>query len=343
MNYRVDNSDKNVNINHVEKAIKNLNNVKDDIEGIIDKWDIAKKSTHNYEYVYTSYNSIKNIADKRPISRSYFKLVEILNKFNGDKTLDNALCLAEAPGGFIEALMDRGMVDIYGITLLSDDKSIPYWNQRLLDNDNIKLLLGVKGNGDLYDVENILSFVKVIKRDMVEIITGDGGIDYSDDYNSQEKNSIHIIYSEILIALLMQKEGGMFICKIFDVYDIKTVKLLYILYNNYEEVYIYKPCISRLTNSEKYIVCKGARSEKKYINEMLRNFENKEIDIELPTEFTNCIYNISIEYIDIQIKNINETIDVARKNKMKSSFHTQRTYASEWCNDNNIKIRKQRS
>ena len=118
----------------------------------------------------------------------------------------------------------------------------------------------------------------------------------------------------------MQKDNGIFICKIFDIYDIKTIKLLYILYCNYEEVIIYKPCISRLTNSEKYIICKKCRKERKYVNKMIVNFERKEIDIDMPVEFVKLyIYDISIKYIDIQINNINYTIDIAKKKKLSDN------------------------
>ena len=338
MNCKIVNSENEIEIEEVEKKINELNNKKNDIENIIDLWDIAKKITHKHEYVYTSYNSRKNVAEKKPISRSYFKLIEILNKFFKSTKIKNALCLAEAPGGFIEALLDNNINDIYGITLLSNKKKIPHWNKKIIDNVNVKFLDGVKKNGDLYDIDNILSFVKNIGRNSINIVTGDGGIDYSDDYNSQEENSVHIIYSEILIALLMQKNNGIFVCKIFDIYDIKTIKLLYILYSNYEEVMIYKPCISRLTNSEKYIICKNCRKDRKYLNEMIVNFERKEIDIDMPVEFTNCIYDISIKYIDIQINSINYTIDIARKKK--SPDYNQIEIAKKWCIENNIKIRK---
>lgn len=341
MNYKIRKLEKNIKIDKVKEKITELNNIKNDIEKIIDTWDIAKKKTHKYEYVYTSYNSRKNVADKKPISRSYFKLIEILNRFLKDDKIDNALCLAEAPGGFIEALLDNKVGDIYGITLLCNDKKVPHWNKKILEEESVSLLEGVKKNGDLYDIDNILSFVKNIGRNNVKLVTGDGGIDYSDDYNSQEKNSVHIIYSEILIALLMQKGQGVFICKIFDMYDIKTIKLLYILYSNYEEVIIYKPCISRLTNSEKYIICKNCKKDRKYVNDMILNFERKEIDIDMPNEFTNCIYDISIRYIDIQINNINYTINVAKNNK--KVYDNQIEYANKWCNDNNVKIRKLKS
>ena len=71
---------------------------------------------------------------------------------------------------------------------------------------------------------------------------------------------------------------------------------------------------------------------------MIVNFERKEIDIDMPVEFTNCIYDISIKYIDIQINNINYTINVAKTKK--SSYSDQIENAKMWCIENNIKIRK---
>ena len=79
--------------------------------------------------MYIHHIILKNVADKKPISRSYFKLIEILNKFFKSERIENALCLAEAPGGFIEALLDNDINDIYGITLLCKDNKVPHWNK----------------------------------------------------------------------------------------------------------------------------------------------------------------------------------------------------------------------
>ena len=46
-----------------------------------------------------------------------------------------------------------------------------------------------------------------------------------------------------------------FIVKIFDIFDVITVKILYLLTTYYKDVYITKPLTSREGNSEKYIVC----------------------------------------------------------------------------------------
>ena len=54
----------------------------------------------------------------------------------------------------------------------------------------------------------------------------------------------------------MQKQGGHFILKVFDIFHQSSVELIYLLSCFYERVYIIKPHTSRHANSEKYIVCK---------------------------------------------------------------------------------------
>ena len=78
-----------------------------------------------------------------PISRSYFKILEILYKFN--IFYDNCYisCIAEGPGGFIQCLHDTyskkklNIHSICGITLISDDKRVPYWNTLVTQNKKI--------------------------------------------------------------------------------------------------------------------------------------------------------------------------------------------------------------
>ena len=68
-----------------------------------------KKNNNNYEYVYTVSSNIREkiFVKYSPISRSYFKLQEILYDLN---ILDDYLnititCMAEGPGGFIQNLL----------------------------------------------------------------------------------------------------------------------------------------------------------------------------------------------------------------------------------------------
>ena len=59
-------------------------------------------------------------------------------------------------------------------------------------------------------------FINKVGENTCHLITADGGFDYSNDYNNQEKDSIRLIYSEIFLAMNLQAKHGCFICKIFD-------------------------------------------------------------------------------------------------------------------------------
>ena len=173
---------------------KNLIITKEKIDEYPKLWEKVKKMIHEYEYVYTSSYYKKNITTIIPISRSYFKIKEIIHDYDIQIKNKNIVCLAEAPGGFIQCILKTyENSKIHGITLVSEDKKIPYWNKSLFNSKNIQFHTGVKGNGDLYDLTNILSFIKSIGKNSCSFITGDGGIDYSNDYNHQELNSLKLI------------------------------------------------------------------------------------------------------------------------------------------------------
>lgn len=59
------------------------------------------------------------------------------------------------------------------------------------------------------------------------------------------------------MLLAIQKQGGTFILKIFDVFHKPTVDILYLLCYYYNNVSIMKPHTSRVANSEKYVICQG--------------------------------------------------------------------------------------
>jgi hypothetical protein len=114
-----------------------LYNIKKQIDKHEREWDIYKKYTNPYEYI----NSIvpykkKSIAKHKPLSRSYYKMVEIMNTFNIDFSTNpiQSFHLAEGPGGFIEALAHKrnSKQDKYiGMTLIDNenDPNIPAWKK----------------------------------------------------------------------------------------------------------------------------------------------------------------------------------------------------------------------
>jgi len=334
---------KNQDLYILEYLRNELNSTKSKIDRYYSEWESVKKIIHDYEYVYYSSYRKKNISSVSPVSRSYFKFREIFYDFNMKIENINTVCnLAEAPGGFIESLIHLSggkSMNIYANSLLSNDKSIPMWNNKI-KRYKINTLYGKKNNGDICDFHNIISMIKKIGCNNCELVTGDGGFDYSSDYSNQENNSLKLIRCEIFLALNIQKIGGNFICKIFDTFHIETIKLLYLLNLSYYKVYLYKPRTSRNSNSEKYIVCLNYKGyNKRIVNLMCHSIKSEYLNIRIDNKFYNNLLRFICEYSIQQVKNINKGIHLIENNKINNSpTREQINLAKKWCEDYDIRI-----
>ena len=278
---------------NLEYAYK-LNRAKNRINDINPlEWEEVKKITNPYEFIHafnpkSKYNDNRSVSTIKPLSRSFFKMIEMINEFcsflaksrakNGEEnSAISTVHIAEGPGGFIEALryIRKGCkYDFsFGMTLVKYDKNqyknvhVPGWQKShffIINNPEVYILNGADGTGDIYKTENInflnnevrnKSNIKHNGNSGADFVTADGGFDFSIEYNYQEQSSCKLIFSQILCALKCQKKNGTFICKFFDFNLYFTVEMLYLLYTLYESVVIYKPFTSRIANSEKYIIC----------------------------------------------------------------------------------------
>ena len=132
-----------------------------------------------------------------------------------------------------------------------------------------------------------------------------------------------LVFAQIVYALVLQNKGGNFVLKIFDIFKLFSVELVYILCNMYENIYIYKPFTSRIANSEKYIICKGFKNNhNEFINSLVLNFDTiinnieniKSIfNIKIPSLFKNKLEEINAIYGQQQIENINSTLNLIRE------------------------------
>jgi len=260
-----------------------LSSLKEKITPIERAWDIHKKYTNPYEYIHTPVPmKKKSVAKTKPISRSYFKMVEILHLFDlipeVDVSIHQSLSnnhkqysqpirtfhLAEGPGGFIEAIAtirSNPHDKYYGMTLIdkTPNSAVPTWKKSddfLGRFPNVCLEYGLDGTGNILVLEN-LRYCKEQYGSSMDIITGDGGFDFSIDFNQQEIAIAKLLYGQLAFAVTMQKKGGSFVLKIFDSFMKHTLDILYLLSSFYETVHVVKPKTSRYANSEKYIVCKG--------------------------------------------------------------------------------------
>ena len=165
-------------------------------------------------------------------------MIEIIHTFkiSFDTNPIRTFHLAEGPGGFIEAIANvrNNSKDSYiGISLLDDknDPNIPAWKktqQFLNEHKNVYIETGNDNTGDILSMDNFI-FCKDNYGSSMNLITADGGFDFSMDFNKQEVNISKLLFAQVCYALVLQKHKGCFVLKIFDCFMNHSVDILYIL------------------------------------------------------------------------------------------------------------------
>lgn len=338
---------------------KYLNKIKHKLDESYDVWDFYKKYTNPYEFIHTIIPNTKHSVSKlKPLSRSFYKMIEITNQLDllaqYKKQNINTFHLAEGPGGFIEALvyLRKNEDDKYhGMTLIDPDVNVPGWKKSstFLDNHkNVIIETGVTGTGDLLEVDN-LKYCYGTYNNKMDIITADGGFDFSIDFNQQETLAAKLLFAQVSFAIAMQKKNGHFVLKIFDIFTKTTSDIIYLLSTLYKQVFIIKPNTSRLANSEKYIICKFFKGDKRGImNHIIREYPKLKIvshissilNFELDYYYSNKIEEYNAIFGQQQIENINSTLSLfSCKNKNDKIETLKKNFIQKcilWCEKYNI-------
>ena len=344
-------------LNKYKNMIDNVHNIK--------IWDYCKKLSNNYELLH---HYIKNkstnlgIANYDPISRSFFKFWEILKDFDlVDNKKENITygALAEGPGGFIEAFnfyrrkyKDIAIEDqVNCITLKPYNNEIPGWknsNRLFKECSNYNISWGVDETGSLYNLDNIKYFAKLFRNNKADLVSADGGFDFSSNYSNQEISATRLILCETVTGLSILANGGNMVLKFYDIFQKATIDIIYLLSYYFDKCYILKPYTSRTANSEKYLVCKGfkgiekneleklyniieeydiIKNQNKYLNSILTN--------EIPQDFLDLIFSQNVYHISQQIKCIITALSYIKLKLNNSEVNTiknnQTIYSLAWC------------
>ena len=326
------------------------------------KWEKYKKLSNDYELIYSTNNHFPSISSYQPLSRSYFKLWEILTDMGDamgsimDASKSHRVAfLADAPGGFVQAFVDfrRKVVGRVGHVghAANDDKGFaislrprnnytPQWklSQDFCRENNIEIVYGADGSGDLCNPSVVESFVERVGRGSCQLVTADGGFDFSSDFNGQEEMSVALIVSEVIAAMQLQAPGGAFVLKIYDVRTPKTIRVLQLLARAYAAVHVFKPLSSRPANSEKYVVATG------FLN--LPHCTAADVSTALEkgdgkggVRFLHDIVQYNTYYIASQIACICKTIRYIHTEKTQRDVcKTQLYKAIKWCHKYKIPI-----
>lgn len=328
-------------------------------------WEYYKKIINPYEFVYTQkkYEDFpESLCLTKPLSRSYFKMIEILYVSGFFTTCEHHFIrsahVCEGPGGFMEGFIDanshykRMPKSINAITLKPKQPNIPGWkrasyflqkNKRIINID-----YGEDGTGDILLYENQNHFIKSCP-DKVSLFTGDGGFDFSVDYKNQEESIFPLLIASTRIGFEVLREGGYFVLKFFDLYNSATVELLYILSLHFKSWTLYKPATSRPCNPEQYFIGKEFKGASKDMLEYLRSIskDNNHIShIATPTEmFINEIEEMRTVIVKRQIeylKSVFNLIEGGNDIIIKSLIKGHITESYKWCRKFNIYVHPNR-
>jgi 23S rRNA U2552 (ribose-2'-O)-methylase RlmE/FtsJ len=258
-----------------EQAHTSVLEKKSKIENVrnLDEWELRKKIINPYEAIFSNSDddSFPSVANVAPLSRSYFKMIEMLEVcgfWDLVPTTFHTAHICEGPGGFIQCVIEKAkekkiqLTNIHAMTLKPTKTNIPGWRRSigfLRKHSEIHLESGADGTGDILIPANQKYFSK--KANESFLFTADGGFDYSVDYEKQEQVSFSLILASFLIGLQALMQEGIMIIKLFDMYSPATQDLILGSASFFREFMIYKPATSRPCNSERYFIGVGYQGE----------------------------------------------------------------------------------
>ena len=336
----------------------------------IQLWDDAKKITNPYEYIFLSLQKRmhKSIAAISPLSRSYFKMLEmwdllVLENPGLGCTTGKDLALpatdgplltahsAEGPGGFLEAIQHRRPgAKMIAMTLRSTERTIPGWRKSaafLSNYPEVLITYGADSTGNLYSLENQAAFEATTATHLggkAHLYTADGGFDFSADFNAQENTVQRLLVAEALCGLKSLRPGGTMILKLFDTKNQGTIDILWTLSTCFERTGLVKPQTSRPANSERYWIGSGLRSDiPVWVPDLLSRLTASEapagwnqiyIAPKYPTEWLDQLRTFQCAVEEFQIINIQRTLRIINnpnRTEIAALLLENITKSREWC------------
>ena len=290
-------------------------------------WEFLKRSSNPYELVCSQSQDPRipqSVCTLKPLSRSYFKMTELLTVLDFFKRHPSSLRptivsahVCEGPGGFIESLIFLSAKQpirverAHAMTLKPSRSNIPGWKRAynfLKKSPMVQIEYGADDTGDILVKENQEAFLEKT-RGKCSIFTADGGFDFSEHYGTQEAEVFSLLVSSSLIGLQTMNKGGDFILKMFDT-ELKCTKdLIAILAYCFDSWTLYKPALSRPCNAEKYFLGRGCRVVPPWILRALGELRDltksgkhvSSIFTVLPEHIERDIDILKKEYLDQQI------------------------------------------
>lgn len=204
------------------------------------------------------------------VSNAWLKMFEILGRTGAVADCRRAgrplrvFCNAEYPGAFVSAINHflaaaDGELDWVASSLHPGRAGVLGDQFGLQAKNPGRWLMDAQMRGDLTSAADIraLAARALGQLGSVDLYTSDAGIDVSADYNRQEELTARIHLGQVLAGLLVVRQGGALIVKMYAFFTRPSVSLIALCASLFRRVDIVKPRASRPANSEVYLVCLG--------------------------------------------------------------------------------------
>lgn len=155
---------------------------------------------------------------------------------------------------------------------------------------------GPAEDGDVFNPKNQIALQELImsqtENQGVHFMMADGGFSVEGQENIQEILSKQLYLCQCLVALMIVRNGGHFVTKLFDLFTPFSAGLVYVMYRCFDKISIFKPNTSRPANSERYLICIGKKPNINHIVDYLfeinkklcKNNESKDVLEIVPVE-----------------------------------------------------------
>lgn len=168
------------------------------------------------------------------------------------------------PGGFSEYILWRKnwCFKGFGFTL-KGEHDFKLFNSTCCSVSTFRSYYGKANDGNVCNPENIKDFALNVMHDTenkgVHFMMADGGFSVEGNEELQEVLSKQIYACQCLVALEIVRPHGHFVTKLFDTFTEFSVGLIFLMYQCFEKIAIFKPSTSRPANSERYLICSNLK------------------------------------------------------------------------------------
>jgi hypothetical protein len=310
------------------------------------------------------------------LDREFYNLWELLFMFDivTPESSITSVHLSDGPGGFLQSTLyyktkfGKSKNDKYYVatkhpeedglyTPEIDSTFINYYSKMGIKMNvhktyNKKNATGSKDNGDLSTQQAIDNIVKEVGSGKADFVTANGKIHPKND-NTEEQEILPLIIGEIIAILRLQKQDGSCVIRFAETFTNVTLNIIHLLSVCYNDVFIAKPFMSKQSNPDRYIICKGFKfkdndkgklsiisnletilmettKKNKFVVEIYPNFS-------LPKLFTFTMLKANTDIGNRELININEIVDFIKGENYYGDVYQQKrddqiSHTKAWLN-----------